>query len=110
MVPSGSRFDASTDQGKKYRDRHSESSIQNITQSHGLSVSEVAFRWLSHHSRLNRKFGDSVIIGVSTLDHMRQVGFCPTMLPSQPSLYVSQLEFGRLRKGAIARSGRAGIA
>ena len=36
----------------------------------GIGAVEVALRWLAHHSALNLKDGDGVIIGVSKLEHV----------------------------------------
>lgn len=38
----------------------------------GLSLVEASFRWLSHHSMLDEKRGDAVIIGASKLSHLEQ--------------------------------------
>ena len=42
-------------------------------QKHGLTLAEVALRWISHHSLLKREHGDAVIIGASSLKHIEQV-------------------------------------
>lgn len=36
-------------------------------------MAEVALRWVSHHSLMKREFGDSVLIGASSLKHIREV-------------------------------------
>jgi aflatoxin B1 aldehyde reductase len=38
----------------------------------GLTMAEVALRWVSHHSQLKREHGDSVIIGASSVKHLEQ--------------------------------------
>ena len=47
--------------------------VEEVTSKHGLTLAEVALRWLSHHSQLKREHGDSVIIGASSLKHVEQV-------------------------------------
>jgi aryl-alcohol dehydrogenase-like predicted oxidoreductase len=38
---------------------------------HGLSLPEVAFRWLQHHSELGKNSdGDAIIIGPSSIEQM----------------------------------------
>jgi len=39
---------------------------------HGLTMAEVALRWISHHSLLRREHGDAVLIGDSSLTHIEQ--------------------------------------
>lgn len=39
----------------------------------GLTMAEIALRWISHHSLMKREAGDSVLIGASSLNHMEQV-------------------------------------
>lgn len=36
-------------------------------------MAEVALRWISNHSLMKREYGDSVIIGASSLKHIEQV-------------------------------------
>ncbi|KAJ7917134.1 Aldo/keto reductase [Mycena leptocephala] len=40
---------------------------------HGLTMAEVALRWVSHHSLMRRACGDAIIIGGSTLHHIEEV-------------------------------------
>ena len=37
--------------------------MKDIGAKHGISVSEIALRWLNHHSALKRAHGDSIITG-----------------------------------------------
>ncbi|KAF8996296.1 Aldo/keto reductase [Cyathus striatus] len=78
-VEEGSRFDASTFQGKGYRERYWKDayfkaleSIRTVSDKHGLTMPEVALRWISHHSLLKREHGDAVLIGASSLNHIKQ--------------------------------------
>lgn len=48
-------------------------SVREVAEAHGLTVPEVALRWISHHSRLSRETGDAVIIGASSAKHTEQV-------------------------------------
>lgn len=48
------------------------SHIQSSADKHGLTLAEVALRWISHHSLLKREYGDAVIIGASSLKHIEE--------------------------------------
>ncbi|KAJ7208769.1 Aldo/keto reductase [Mycena haematopus] len=76
----GSRFDAKGRQGQNYRARYWKpayfdalAEVRPVVAKHGLSMAEVALRWISHHSLLRREYGDSVLIGASSLEHIEQV-------------------------------------
>ncbi|KAF8985619.1 Aldo/keto reductase [Cyathus striatus] len=75
----GSRFDPNKTQGKNYRNRYWKGpyfkaleAIQGISVKHDLTMSEIALRWISHHSLMKREHGDAVLIGASSLDHIEQ--------------------------------------
>ncbi|THG98238.1 hypothetical protein EW026_g3918 [Hermanssonia centrifuga] len=75
----GSRFDPTKGQGRNYRNRYwneayfkALASIEAVTSKHNLTLAEVALRWISHHSLLKREYGDAVIIGASSLNHIEQ--------------------------------------
>ncbi|KAI0632720.1 Aldo/keto reductase [Trametes polyzona] len=75
----GSRFDPNKLQGKSYRARYwnepyfrALASIEAAAAQHGLTLAEVALRWLSHHSLLRREHGDAVLIGASSVAHIEQ--------------------------------------
>ena len=78
------RFDSQTIQGKRYRERYwKDNYFQAVDwyvkacQEHSLSPVEVALRWVSFHSFLDVKKGDAVIIGASSLAHVKQnLEFC----------------------------------
>jgi aflatoxin B1 aldehyde reductase len=77
-VATGSRFDISHVQGKLYRDRYwndayfrALAEIHRSCVGHGLDAVSVALRWLIHHSQLNAERNDGVIIGASSLEHLR---------------------------------------
>ena len=76
----GSRFDPNTHQGKAYRQRYwnapyfnALARIEAVAQKHGLTLAEIALRWISHHSLLKREYGDAVLIGASSVKHIEQV-------------------------------------
>ncbi|KAL3485337.1 Aldo/keto reductase [Aspergillus germanicus] len=48
--------------------------VEPVAQKHGLTLLEIAFRWLTHHSALNIKSGgnDGIIIGVSSQAQLEQ--------------------------------------
>lgn len=52
--------------------------IQKAADAAGLTMTEIALRWVSHHSLLKREHGDAVIIGASSLSHIKEVryGIC----------------------------------
>ncbi|KAF7325668.1 Aldo-keto reductase [Mycena kentingensis (nom. inval.)] len=75
----GSRFDPKGIQGQAYRKRYwneqhfaALSKLQPVIEKHQLTMAEVALRWISHHSMMKREFGDSVLIGASSLAHIEQ--------------------------------------
>ena len=77
-VAAGSRFDSSTAQGKLYRDRYMNDAyldalaeIHRSCAGYGLDAVTAALRWLIHHSQLNAERNDGVIIGASSLEHLR---------------------------------------
>ena len=47
--------------------------IQAAANKAGLTMSEVAIRWVSNHSLMKREHGDSILIGASSLKHIEQV-------------------------------------
>jgi aflatoxin B1 aldehyde reductase len=77
-VTAGSRFDISHAQGRLYRDRYwNDAYLDALAEIHrscggyGLDAVSVALRWLIHHSQLNAKRNDGVIIGASSLEQLR---------------------------------------
>ena len=79
-VPSdGSRF-SGTDPvvGKQYRKRYFKDAnfealrmLEPVAEEHGLSLLEIALRWLVHHSKLGPITGnDGIVIGVSSLKQL----------------------------------------
>lgn len=48
-------------------------SIEAVSEKNGLTLAEVALRWMTHHSYLKREYGDTVIIGASSVAHIKQV-------------------------------------
>ena len=43
-----------------------------MCEKHGLTLGEVALRWMSHHSLMSRVHADAVIIGASSTKHLEQ--------------------------------------
>jgi aflatoxin B1 aldehyde reductase len=67
----GSRFDANKAQGKMYRARYWNDeffgALDKLRDAKGeLRESEIALRWMMHHSQLKNEYGDKVIIGASS--------------------------------------------
>ncbi|KAJ3768806.1 Aldo/keto reductase [Lentinula raphanica] len=78
-VEAGSRFDPQGFQGQSYRSRYwnehyfnALSAVKKVADAHNLTMAEVALRWESHHSMMKRENGDSIIIGASKLEHIKQ--------------------------------------
>ncbi|EPQ58870.1 Aldo/keto reductase [Gloeophyllum trabeum ATCC 11539] len=78
-VEPGSRFDPNKAQGKGYRYRYwndatfdALESVKAVGEKHGLSLAEIALRWVSHHSLLKREHGDAILIGASSVQHIEQ--------------------------------------
>ncbi|KAJ7916808.1 Aldo/keto reductase [Mycena leptocephala] len=76
---SGSRFDPEFMAGKAYRGRYWKpeffdalAAVRAVVTAHGLTMAEVALRWVSHHSLMRRACGDAIIIGGSTLHHIKE--------------------------------------
>lgn len=73
----GSRFDPRGIQGQLHRNRYWNEAyfdalelIQSAGQKHGLTIGEIALRWLKHHSVLQEDLGDAIIIGASSVKHL----------------------------------------
>ncbi|OSD03823.1 Aldo/keto reductase [Trametes coccinea BRFM310] len=78
-VEPGSRFDPEKNQGKNYRARYWKEpyfraleQIEAVAEKHGLTMAEIALRWISHHSLMKREHGDAVLIGASSVKHIEQ--------------------------------------
>jgi len=77
QVEKGSRFDPNTPVGKMYRKRYFNDAhwsaleeLQAQAKKRNITMGEIALRWLSHHSRMDRARNDNVIIGASSLAHI----------------------------------------
>ncbi|KAH9483766.1 Aldo-keto reductase [Psilocybe cubensis] len=46
--------------------------IKEVADKNGLTLTEIALRWISHHSLLKREYGDAVLIGASSLKHIQE--------------------------------------
>ncbi|KAK1148372.1 hypothetical protein N8T08_010183 [Aspergillus melleus] len=73
----GSRFDPKILQGAVHQKRYwndayfdGVEAVSAAAEKHGLTVAEVALRWLKHHSLLRREFHDAVIVGASSVKHL----------------------------------------
>ncbi|CAK7271460.1 hypothetical protein SEPCBS119000_004617 [Sporothrix epigloea] len=69
----GSRFDPAKNQGANYRQRYWNDTyfdaldvVRPVAAKLGIPTAEAALRWVSHHSIMDSKYGDAVIIGASS--------------------------------------------
>nr|POE80918.1 aflatoxin b1 aldehyde reductase member 4 [Quercus suber] len=74
-IPNEGRYSDTAKTGSMYRKRYFKDAtfdalriIEPVAEKHNLTLLEIAFRWLTHHSSLNIKDGgrDGIIIGVSS--------------------------------------------
>jgi aflatoxin B1 aldehyde reductase len=75
----GSRFDPKIMQGNIHRNRYWNESyfdaldtIRAAADRHGLTLAEVALRWMEHHSLMKVESGDAVIVGASSVKHLEE--------------------------------------
>lgn len=75
----GSRFDPNTLTATTHRPRYWNDlyfdGIEDIraeANKHELTLAEVALRWMSWHSSLQKERGDAVIVGASSVKHLEQ--------------------------------------
>eukprot|EP01112_Ceratiomyxa_fruticulosa_P015279 TRINITY_DN4469_c0_g1_i1.p1 TRINITY_DN4469_c0_g1~~TRINITY_DN4469_c0_g1_i1.p1 ORF type:complete len:337 (-),score=74.63 TRINITY_DN4469_c0_g1_i1:53-1063(-) len=78
-VEVGSRFDPHKTQGSMYRKRYWNEQyfaaldlIRPVAAKHGLTLTEVALRWINHHSLLAPEHKDAIIIGASSVKHIEE--------------------------------------
>jgi aflatoxin B1 aldehyde reductase len=75
----GSRFDPRIAQGSLHHGRYWNEPyfdgldiIRPVAEKHGLTIAEVALRWLEHHSLMSKEKGDAIIVGASSTKHLEQ--------------------------------------
>jgi aflatoxin B1 aldehyde reductase len=75
----GSRFDPKQSVGRMTQGRYFNDSyfdaidvIRPVADKHGLTIAEVALRWLKHHSMLVVENHDAIIVGASSLKHLEE--------------------------------------
>ncbi|OKL63937.1 hypothetical protein UA08_00862 [Talaromyces atroroseus] len=79
IKPSEGRFSDNASSGLLYRNRYFKDEtfkalqlIETAASKHNLTLLEIAFRWIRHHSALNVNGGDDgVIIGVSSFEQLK---------------------------------------
>ncbi|KAL8292070.1 hypothetical protein RQP46_001536 [Phenoliferia psychrophenolica] len=79
VVEEGTRFDPKGLFGKGYRARYwsdlyfeALDIVKPTADKHGLTMAEIALRWMQHHSLLRREPGDNVLIGASSAAQLEQ--------------------------------------
>jgi aflatoxin B1 aldehyde reductase len=66
-------------------------SVKDVADKHKLTMPEVALRWMTHHCQLKREYGDSILIGASSLPHIKQVNHnSPHHKSKQTQLILSE--------------------
>ena len=75
----GSRFDPKHVQGKMHQGRYwndtyfdAIDSIKAVAEKNGLTIAEVAMRWLEHHSLMKKENDDAIIVGASSTKHLEE--------------------------------------
>ena len=78
-VLKGSRFDPNKLQGKMYMARYWDDAyfgaldiVKPGAEKHGLTMAEVALRWMAHHSLLGKEYPDAIHLGASSTKHIEQ--------------------------------------
>ncbi|PYH99666.1 aflatoxin B1-aldehyde reductase GliO-like protein [Aspergillus ellipticus CBS 707.79] len=75
-VPAEGRYSDKASSGAMYRERYFKDAtfealriIEPLAEKHGLTMPEIAFRWIRHHSALNMTGNgrDGIVVGVSSL-------------------------------------------
>ncbi len=79
VVKKGSRFDLDKWQGKMYRARYWNDAyfraldiVKPVAEKHGMTMAEVALRWMTHHSLLGKEYSDATLIDASSTKHIDQ--------------------------------------
>ncbi|KAN0060226.1 hypothetical protein ACQY0O_007555 [Thecaphora frezii] len=79
QVEEGSRFDPNRYQGRMYRQRYWNDTyfkaleeIRPVAEKHNLTLAEIALRWMTHHSLLDKQHNDAILIGASSTRHIEQ--------------------------------------
>ncbi|KAL5390316.1 hypothetical protein DPSP01_001888 [Paraphaeosphaeria sporulosa] len=75
----GSRFAPGTMTSRTHRPRYWNDlyfdgidEVKAAADKHGLTLAEVALRWLNWHSKLEKEIGDAVVVGASSMKHLEQ--------------------------------------
>jgi aflatoxin B1 aldehyde reductase len=75
----GSRFDPTRWQGNLHQGRYwndyyfnALDRIRPVIEKHNLTLTEVAFSWLCYHSKMDKAYGDKIIVGASSAKQLEQ--------------------------------------
>jgi len=97
-VEPGSRFDNPrlarlVDQYKKDSLFEAKQRLEEVSAEYGITMSQLALRWLHHHSQLKEQYGDAVIFGGSKLKHFEETieGFGGGELPAKVVAVVEEI-------------------
>ncbi|KAF1975540.1 Aldo/keto reductase [Bimuria novae-zelandiae CBS 107.79] len=78
-IEAGSRFDPKKMQGQLYRARFWNDPffdaldvLRAATKEASIRESQAALRWIMHHSKLEKRYGDKIIIGASSEQQLKQ--------------------------------------
>jgi len=78
-VPHYGRFDPATPVGRFYRAMFFKESyfkaldsLKEAGKQYNLTITEIAIRWLVHHSQISARYNDGVVLGGNNLQHVKQ--------------------------------------
>lgn len=107
-APEGGRFDPSSPMGRMYRARFLKSGyfealkyLQPIAETHQIPLTEIALRWVEHHSILGPE--DGIILGAGSVAQLEQ-NLQDVEKGPLPEAIVQALDQARLIVGAEAPS------
>lgn len=46
--------------------------VKPVAEKHGMTMAEVALRWMTHHSLLGKEYSDAILIDASSSKHIDQ--------------------------------------
>ncbi|KAJ3190413.1 hypothetical protein HDU85_000709 [Gaertneriomyces sp. JEL0708] len=103
LLQAKGRWDPNTPVGQIYHSLYNKPELLkalqvwgDIAEKSGLSKAELAYRWVAHHSQLNYKNGDGLIVGASTTDQLKASVASVKKGPLSPKIVAEIEEFWKL--------------